>query len=366
MSKIRRFTHLPIESQIAKIATAFLILTILISATIFATTAQEAQLVATYVNGNLYVDGSTPGQQAFWSQIKEQTVTLKPSNAFGGKTSSVTIKLANNGSWLSFLAKWTDATENRVQMSAVKGQQAGQYVTNSTYKYGDLLFVIFWMGNGAPTKDPYANSQESTRGKAAGWAASETENIWNWRSYFGDQGSPQYPSLALWPSMEPEKYSFGPNKGQLIVQPYSWAWNLHMNSTGNYIIDNGLFHSRTCVNLGNPFTIHARGVWSSGTWTVEMASRFTQDPSVQQHTMSFETGKNYYVAFATADGESGEIMETNSISPWATMTIEAQPPPPAFDYTLVSVVAIVAIVAVVALGLFLRKRSKSAKPAASK
>lgn len=284
-----------------------------------ATTNQT--ITASRVTGSDTVNGLQ--DESFWSQVPSQTVSLAPSNQFGGKESSVTIQAANNGTWLFLFAKWSDSSQNRLEMTAIKGNQTGQYFTNSTYYYADLFFVDWWMGSGAPDQSPFATSQPGGGGHPTGWSASDKQNIWNWRSYFTDQGAPGYPNIELWPTMTPESYSFGSMKGETIVVPHSWAWDLYMNSTGNYLLDDGMFHSVSCVvQTPDPYTVWARGVWSNGVWSLEMARPFTPPSPNKDYSMSFSGGQSYYVSFAAANGGAGEVQATNSISQWLTLTIE--------------------------------------------
>ncbi len=322
-------------------------------------------LVAKYVAASITVDGSP--SESFWSTVPANTVQLAPSNQFGGKETSVSIQAANNGTWLFVFAKWSDPTENRMQMKALKGAQPGQFIANSTYYYGDLFFASWWMGSGTPDQNPFATSQPGAGGKPpAAWTATDKQNVWNWRSYYTDMGSPGYPNIKLWPAITAaENYSFGPMKGQTIVVPHSWAWDLYMNKTGNYLLDNGMFHSVSCVvQTASPYTIYARGVWSNGAWNLEMARPFIEPAANQPYTVSFQSGQAYQVSFATADGGSGEVQTTNSISPWLNLSIEAPPSQSAgivgiVSNPLVYGLAIAAIiVAVAALVLVRRSRSK--------
>ncbi|MDG6900367.1 MAG: hypothetical protein JRM80_00190 [Nitrososphaerota archaeon] len=321
-------------------------------------------MVAKYIAGSIVVDGATG--EPFWAQVPQTAVQLAPSNQFGGKETSVSIQAANNGTWLFLFAKWTDPTEDRMQMKVLKGNLTGQYFTNSTYYYGDLFFANWWIGSGAPDQQPFATSQPGGGGKPSNWGVTDKQNIWNWRSYYTDQGSPGYPNIMLWPAITTaEKYSFGSMKGQTIVVPHSWAWDLYMNKTGNYLLDNGMFHSVSCVvQTASPYVIYAKGVWSNGIWNLEIARPFAEPTSNQPYTVSLQSGQSYSLSFATADGGSGEVQTTNSISPWLSLSIEA--PPQSFPSgTLVYglVVVAVAIVAVALVSLVrLRSRRAGQKP----
>ena len=331
-----------------------------------ASAASEQALTAKYVTGNITVDGSQG--ESFWSTVPASTIQLAPSNQFGGKETSVSIQAANNGTWLFIFAKWTDPTQDRMQMKALKGSHPGQYITNSSYYYGDLFFANWWMGSGAPGQNPFATSQPGAGGKPpTGWTASDKQNVWNWRSYYTDQGSPGYPNIMLWPAITAaENYSFGSMKGQTIVVPHSWAWDLYMNKTGNFLLDDGMFHSVSCVvQTPNPYSIYARGVWSNGAWSLEMVRPFAEPATNQPYTVTFQSGQTYHVSFAVANGGSGEVQTTNSISPWLSLSVEAPSSQSAGIFGIVSnplylglIIAGVAIV-VVALVLVMRSRSKS-------
>ncbi len=321
-------------------------------------------MVAKYVSGNIAVDGSQ--EESFWSQVPASTVQLAPSNQFGGKETSVSVQVANNGTWLFMFAKWTDPTEDRIQMKVLKGTQTGQYIVNSTYHYADLFFVNWWMGSGSPSQNPFATSQPGKGGQPPNWGSSDKQNIWNWRSYFTDQGSPGYPNVVLWPKMTaPENYSFGPMKGQTIVLPHSWAWDLYMNKTGQYLMDNGMFHSVSCASVtAYPYTVYARGVWSNGAWSLEMARPFTPPAQNQPYTMSFQSGQSHYLSLATSNGGAGEVMATNSISPWTTLSIEA-PTSQSLLYNPMVYGSIVGAVVIIAAALFYLRHAKSKKSQAT-
>lgn len=348
----------PLSRQVAIYA---LLLTLMLPVFLTTVNAQQSDLTATNVTGTLNVNGSP--DEAFWSTVTSYNISLTGSNPYGGKEDKVTVKIATNGTTLFILAKWNDPTESRKSMTRVTAQPAipGQYLANSTYYYGDLFFVVLWMGDGTPTQTPFVTGHPGGGGKPSNWGANDNANIWSWRAYYTDQGAPAFPHLSLWNKTSGslgalEKYNFGPNKGQNTTFPYSWAWDLHMNKTGNWLIDGyGILHSVSCTVPGFPYAVRAMGTWNNGAWTLEIARPLTPPAENQAHSITLTQGKTYSIAFAAADGGQGETEQTNSISSWKTLAL-----PQTTDYTLLYLAGGAGVV-VVALGAFVLYRRSHVK-----
>ena len=322
--------------------------------------AQSSGLVAAKVTGSIKVDGIL--NEGFWANANSYTVALNPSNQFGGKESSVNVKLAENGTWLFIAAQWQDSSQSRMEASVLQGSSTGQYVYNSTYYYGDLFYAMFYMGSGTPGMSPYAQSSAGRGGAPQGWSAGNAESVWNWRSYYTDQGANDFPHYIPYGSVSPEVYSYGPNKGQVITFPHSWAWDFYANSTGNWLIDDGMLHSAGCAVQGNPFDVWAAATWSNGVWTLEMARAFAPSGANTNYSITLQQGETYSIAFAVANGNLGEVDATDSISGWNTLQIPAPSTSTPTLYYALAAVAVVVIVAIAVVGIRRRPQGRTAVP----
>ena len=335
----------------------------------------DAQLAATIVTPS--VTGSVnilkPGQEAFWSGITGLPVPLTSSATYGGSTKTVTIKMANNGTYLLILATWSDPTQSRTNRPIIENETyGGLFYANTTYYYEDR--IVFWW-NLDQSVGPAPCMTEAAFGHGEGQALNqETGNLWHWKGARTDLNGTLFGQL---------KYGSGPNKGQTITPTNSYADNEFINSTGHYQL--GWDQYPTAASPGNftigsddngvpynTFMVAAHGVYdsSSHTWTWVAARPLTVTPTL--HDVQFTGGNTYYFAVGIWDGGPipipagtaapagwqyyGENEETKSISSWFTMQTAAPT-----DFTLYYVVGGVAAAAVVAgLAVFMIRKRKPA------
>ena len=340
------------------------------------TAGNVTSLTAYKVTGNYntidFTNESTSlpaSSETFWNQIPWTEIPLQASDAYGGHTGDAYVKVVNNGSWIFLLAQWNDTTQSRLTDPVLVNPNGG-YVYNSTYYYGDL-FWFEWslMGATAPPVPPYGHTRFA--GTPGSGDAGLVANLWRWSSY-EDPSGPTFPYHYYPPSV----YTWGPNEGQPLVEPYGIAFDSYLNASAQYFVGTGVMRVETCAaplpNL-DPFVIRARGIWSNasgGFWTMEMARAFVSPPNTQNNLfdIQLQEGQHYWVGFLVANGNDGEVYSTNSRSQWIDLYLSPQSPhgqqvgasPPGLSTAgLIYVAAIVVAVAVVAsLSLFLVRKGK--------
>lgn len=280
------------------------------------------QLTAYRTNYGVAVDGQA--EEPFWSAIPWTTLSLSPSDKFAGAVSQVDVKVAHNGSWVFVLARWRDTTQSRLTDPVIKNASGG-FVHNSTYYYGDILWVEWSMFGGGSEK-PNVTAFAHTRfaGTPGSGEAGLEANVWSWRSY-EDAGGPAYPYHYF----PPPVYTWGPKAGQPLVFPYSSAYDSYLNGSAQYFVGTGVMRVEACaapLSDLDPFVNRAMGSWADSYWTVEMARPFTSPANTSNalFDVQFAQGKSYWVSFLVADGNSGEVYSTNDVSPWVRVTLSSQ------------------------------------------
>lgn len=289
---------------------------------VWVSAASEGILVAYKTNEGITVDGLP--EERFWSQAPWTKLALKPSDGFGGAVKELDVKVAHNDSWIFILANWHDPTESRRTDPVVRNPKGG-YFYNNTYYYGDILWVDWSLANGGSTKpavDPWGHTRFA--GTPGSGRAGLEANLWSWRSYW-DSGGPTYPYHYFPPSV----YTWGPKAGQPLIIPYSSAYDSYLNATAQYFVGTGVMRVEACAapfDDLDPFVVRAKGAWSNNTWTVEIARPFTSPPNTSNKLFDVQLseGRNYWVGFVVADGNKGEVYNTNSVSEWVNIEISPQ------------------------------------------
>lgn len=319
--------------------TIVLVFVLLSSAAYFQGVPVGAQLapnvVAPTVTGS--VDVTNPGHEVFWNQITGAEIPLTSSNDYGGATKSVTLKMANNGTHILVYASWTDPTRSIIKNNVIEdASYPALFYANSTFYYEDRI-VFWWSLDQSPGPPPCM--QKSAYGHGEGESLAGTGNLWHWKAARTDSGGTSFGKL---------KYASGPNKGQPLVPPHSYADNEFINKTGHNQLGWDQYPTSTTpgnftIGYGennlpyNTFLVYAHGVYdsSSHTWTWEAARSLTTTPTL--HTVQFSPNTTYYFAVAAFDGgpipipstaahpagwsSYGENEETKSISSWYTMAL---------------------------------------------
>lgn len=273
--------------------------------------------------------------ETFWGQIPAVYVPLTGTTPYGGHVPNVWVKAAHNGSYLFLTLQWPDAKESRKSDRAIRLTQStpsnltGRYHYNETYFYTDAAAVTWWMGSEKPTVKPATNDEfgpsPTRRASLFGWSTNDKAELWVWKAYILDLGNPLWPYSGLLPA---GKYYWGDKAGQTYTMPYSAALSNVFNATGTWTLGDGVLHSNTCQQpRTKPFDVRARGVWSSGMWTLELARPFVTPAENRPYTMAFEEGKTYWIVPAAFDGNKGEWEEVASISNWLSLEISKESVP---------------------------------------
>ncbi len=352
-----------------RLAAALIIGLMLLSTSAFFFQVPVTTQVYANVGGQLVqgtVDLNNPGSEPFWSSITGAVIPLTPSIpyqsqngtlvGYGGMVSSITVKIATNQTHIFVYASWADPTESRSgnpmcfiisnNKECLEDERfPGLFYTNSTYAYEDRL--VFWWSLDSTPGPPPCMTDTATGLTGEGRSLAGTGNLWHWKAGRTDSLGARYGTL---------KYGSGPNKGQIITPPHSYAANEFINQTGHYVL--GWDQYPTPVNPGNftigfadnihqqydPYLVSAHGVYDSTNhiWKWEAARLLTTNPSL--HIIQFQPGQTYYFAVAAFDGGPipipaglahpatepiwggaftmmGENEETKSISSWFTATL---------------------------------------------
>ncbi len=279
----------------------------------------SGEVIAYRTSQGIAVDGLA--EEPFWSSVPWTGLALTPSDKYAGAVNEVYVKAAHNSSWVFVLARWHDATESRRTDPVVRNASGG-YVHNSTYYYGDILWVEWSLFNGGAAK-PNVTAFAHTRfaGTPGSGKSGLEANLWSWRSY-EDGGGPNYPYHYF----PPPVYTWGPKAGQPFVFPYSSAYDSYLNASAQYFIGTGVMRVSACaapLNDLDPFVDRAMGSWDSGWWTAEMARPYLspQNTSNAKFDVQFAQGQSYWLAFLVADGNRGEVYSTNNLSDWVDLTL---------------------------------------------
>ena len=290
-----------------------------------------ADIVALKTQLPVSIDG-TAGDLV-WSQIQPRLVTLSGSTPSGGNVPQLWVRAAHDDKNLYLLLQWPDSRESRKSDSAVRlatstpGNLIGQYKANSTYYYTDSAVVTWWIGSAKPTVaaavDNEFGGSPTRRASLFGWTANDKAEMWTWKSSALDLGNPYWPYAGL--DVGVTTWHWGDNAGKPYQMPYSAAYQGLWNTTGYWIFGDGLLHSKGC-QLPNtkPFEIGARGVWSSGMWTLELSRPLVSSPENKAYTIPFEEGKTYWAALGAFDGNKGEWEEVSSRSGWVSMEVSKE------------------------------------------
>lgn len=308
----------------------------------------------------LILDGKL--DENIWKDTKSIVVDLEPHTAWGGAIKRVSVKAANNGTWLFMAFEWEDSTESREESARVKRPEGG-FFYNETHFYSDNLFTGWWLKDGRPIVKPWFNAHFA--GTAMGkvpWRFVDTSaeaNLWIFKAYWTDDDSHGWPVSYL-PGLRTLRW--GPHVGEPIYYPYPWMTQTLLNATTNYFLGTGIIHISGCAFPEKetfPFEVHGNGMWKDGVWTLEVARPFKTHPLNEpvKATMNFESDKTYWVFFGASDGQRGENEDVGSISGWLTLYIQP-PPQPAF-LIWVSIGVGVAAVAGIVGTLMVRRRTNA-------
>lgn len=295
----------------------------------------SANIVAPMVTGS--VDIQNPGQEPFWNQIAATQIPLTSSNDFGGATKFVTVKMASNGTHIIVFATWSDPSESRVNHNVIEDESyPAIFYANSTFAYEDRI-VFWWSLDQNPGPPPCM--QKSDYGHGEGESLAGTGNLWHWKGGRTDSSGASYGKL---------KYGSGPNKGQPLIPPHSFADNEFINKTGHYQL--GWDQYPTAASPGNftvgdgennipynTFLVAAHGAYDSSAHAYKWVTARALTTTPTLHTVQFASEKTYYFAVAVYDGgpipipstvshpagwnSYGENEETKSISSWYTMAL---------------------------------------------
>jgi hypothetical protein len=183
------------------------------------------------------------------------------------------------------------------------------------------------MGTGKPTVVAAVNDEfggsPTRRASLFGWTANDKAEMWTWKSVSLDLGNPYWPYAGLDPGVT--TWHWGDNSGKPYKMPYSSAFQGLWNSTGYWIFGDGLLHSKGCQLPGTKaFEINARGVWSSGMWTLELSRPLVSSPENKPYTIPFEEGKTYWAVLGAFDGNKGEWEEVGSKSGWVSVEVSKE------------------------------------------
>jgi ethylbenzene dehydrogenase len=316
-----------------------IILTVASSAAYFLQVPVTAQLYSNTTGSTVQggIDLNNPGGESFWSTISGTDIPLMPSIAYssengslvgyGGMVSSIKVKMAMNQTHILVFATWADPTESRSgkgvcyvladdnvtahERDCLENEAyGGLFYANSTYAYEDRL--VFWW-NLDPTPGPAPCMTESAFGHGEGQSLAGTGNLWHWKAGRTDSLGARYGKLKY--GGGPGTFGIGgPNQGQIITPPHSYADNEFINITGHYQL--GWDQYPTAANPGNftigfadnihqtydTFLVAAHGVHDSSThmWKWVAARALTTTPSL--HIVQFQPGQTYNFAVAVFDG----------------------------------------------------------------
>ncbi len=300
--------------------------------------AAAPDIIAPAVSGS--INTSSPGSEAFWSQLTPLQVPLTGTDDYGGVTHSVDLKVANNGTHLLFSATWSDPSQSIRRVSG--GPSAGPdypglFFANATI-HGFDQFAVWWSLNQNPGPPPCM--QVGAPGKGGPASLAGQGNLWRWVASSTDSGGASFQTV---------KYGAGtPLARHLINYTHSFARDLLLNTTGFFTLGFDSSNINSTVGYdpnGVPYNsqiVWAKGVYnnSTKTWTLIAARPLTTTPS--QDISQFTQGKIYYFALGAWDGGAHPIPagvpapagwtqmsddgETKSISSWFTLSISSAGP----------------------------------------
>ncbi|MCS4538291.1 MAG: ethylbenzene dehydrogenase-related protein [Thaumarchaeota archaeon] len=306
------------------------------------------------------VDGKL--DEAIWQTIDPVTIDLKPTFPWGGAVSSVSVKAANNGTWIFMAFQWRDSTASLEESARVKRPEGG-FFYNATWFYSDNLFIGWWMKDYKPLGDPYFNTHYAgtTMGRVP-WKKTDPSgqaNLWLFKAYLGDDDQRYWPLT----STTPRTWRWGPNSGQDLVFPYPFLAETMLNSTSNYFIGTGVTHVSGCAfpeRVTFPFDVRGNGFWKDGVWTLELARPF--EPHLQNQathaTISLESNKVYSIFFGASDGHHGENEDVGSISQWYTINIKPSPSSPSLPIPLLIAGGIAVAIVIVGVAAIQIRRGR--------
>jgi hypothetical protein len=290
-----------------------------------------ADVVALRTQLPMSIDGIP--NDAVWGQIPPTLLTLTSTTPSGGKVPQMWVRAAHDANNLYVLMQWPDSKEARSSSPAIRlatstpGNLIGQYKANATYFFEDSAAIAWWMGPNKPTVLPAVNNEmggsPTRRTSLFGWGASDKAELWDWKSAILDLGNPYWPYAGLDAGVT--TWHWGDNAGKPYEMPYSAAVQGLWNSTGYWVFGDGLLHSKGCQQPNTkPFEVRARGVWTSGLWTLELSRPLVSSPENRAYTMPFEEGKTYWATFGAFDGNKGEWEEVSSRSGWASVEVSKE------------------------------------------
>ena len=264
-----------------------------------------------------------------WKEIEPITVDLQPTKSWGAAINSVSVRAANNGSWLFMSFQWRDITESRDEAARIK-RPDGSFFYNQTHFFSDNLYVGWWMNEGQPTVKPWFNAHfaGTTLGKVP-WKNEDPKalaSLWIWKAYYTDDEAPRWPNVYF-PVLD--VFPFGRHKGEPQTIPYPHMIQMYTNITASYAITY-LSHVSGCAFPDKDFfgyEVMANGHWDNGLWTVEIARPFKPHPlnEALKATPKFEGGNSYNMFFGAGDGQRGENEDVGAISQWLTVSMESSP-----------------------------------------
>ncbi len=242
--------------------------------------AQAPEIVAKRIEGGIVLDGVA--SEDFWEKAPAITVPLSASTAAGGHVKSVTVKAVHNGSWLFILLTWEDPTMNIEHAEEEEEEEHHLEVLKEQLAAAELqdrAALLWYMGGGLMSLPcmKLGTNGAVTEGEA---------DLWHWHAASNNPDSPQYEATA----------------------PHPFATDEYTNT-----------QARTEDSGESEYDVWARGKWSNGVWTLELARKFNTKDA--EHDVQFKLGETYHVAFAIYDGGSGEDEESKSTSKWYLLEI---------------------------------------------
>lgn len=319
------------RTKILKAFSTIAIIVILVGGTSLFTPVMASghtDITARKTNQNFILDGQA--SEAFWQDATPFTVDLTGTTTLGGSISRMTIRSAHDGANVFFVLQWADPIEVRSGTSrasrialSTPGNLTGGYAYNDTHYYPDDGLLTWWLGPNEPTVMPAVNNEFGGSGTRRttlfGWGEDDAAESWTWKSTALDEGNPNWPDANI--DAAGTTWHWGDNAGTPFEMPHSAAYQGHWSANGNLIFGDGLLHAEGCQIPGTlPFEVHARGVWSSGVWTLEI-QRSLISAHAEGLTTDFVLGETYWVTVGAQDGNSGEWEEVASASDWLSFSL---------------------------------------------
>ena len=338
-------------------------------------------------DGNL----KSPGSESFWSALPWASVPLSADVPNGGKTASINVKAAWNGTQIFILLNW-NATRPSNRMSSVfslgggpsgfppiwynqsssqyvaapprsdEGNIVSSYYVNSTYYSQDRVAMMWYLGgqSGSTPSDCMVVGQSNGGALQSGGAADiwdfMTGASWNTTTQFVPaQGAGAVP-LSTYYNWWNNNVSFTGVNYQ--APPDGFAINLYSNATNLYEVGlgTGLFYDDVGTNATNPYSTAAGAAMGSGSWTVEMSRTVSTPSGGSPYLVNLASGNTYDVAFAVWQGAAGENAFIKSISTFVTLNISNQTSPTTSSSSAVTTWAyagtIIVLIIVLIIGLY--------------